>query len=74
MIYHGNASTGWMLWLKYALLKGRPLRKISEIYSEYLLYKDYFSEIRDQFSIHIINLHRPNLPVRDNRLFVIRRV
>ena len=41
---------------------------------DYKLYKDYFSEIRDQFSIHIINLHRPNLPVRDNRLFVIRRV
>lgn len=36
MIYHRNAPTGWMLWLKYAFLKGRPLKKISEIYSEYL--------------------------------------
>ena len=36
MIYHRNAPIGWMLWVKYALLKGRPLRTISEIYSEYL--------------------------------------
>ena len=36
MIYHKNAPTGWMLWMKYALLKGRPLKKMSEIYSEYL--------------------------------------
>jgi hypothetical protein len=43
------------------------------IQKDYKLYKDYFSEIKDQFSIHIINLHRPNRPVSDNRLFVIRR-
>ena len=36
MIYHKNAPTGWMLWIKYALLRGRPLRRLSEIYSEYL--------------------------------------
>ena len=36
MIYHKNSPTGWMLWTKYALLKGRPLKKMSEIYSEYL--------------------------------------
>lgn len=36
MIYHKYAPTGWMLWVKYALLKGRPLKKISEIYSEHL--------------------------------------
>lgn len=36
MIYHKNAPTAWMLWVKYALLKARPLKKISEIFSEYL--------------------------------------
>jgi len=36
MIYHKNAPTGWMLWIKYALLKGKPLKKMSEIYSDYL--------------------------------------
>jgi ubiquinone/menaquinone biosynthesis C-methylase UbiE len=36
MVYHKNAPTGWMLWVKYALLRGRPLRGLSEIYSEYL--------------------------------------
>ena len=40
---------------------------------DYKLYKNYFNEIKDQFSIHIINLYRPNLAVEDNRLFVIRR-
>lgn len=36
MIYHRNAPTGWMLWVKYALLKGKPLRGLNEIYSEHL--------------------------------------
>tara|TARA_B100000787_G_scaffold169423_1_gene160569 strand:+ start:190 stop:1008 length:819 start_codon:yes stop_codon:yes gene_type:complete len=36
MIYHKNAPTGWMLWVRYALLRGRPLRRLSEIYSEHL--------------------------------------
>ena len=36
MIYHKNAPTGWMLWMKYALLKCKPFKKMSEIYSEYL--------------------------------------
>ncbi|MDA8999498.1 class I SAM-dependent methyltransferase, partial [Gammaproteobacteria bacterium] len=36
MVYHTNAPTGWMLWVSYALLRGRPLRGLSEIYSEYL--------------------------------------
>jgi ubiquinone/menaquinone biosynthesis C-methylase UbiE len=36
MIYHRYAPTGWMLWLKYALLKGKPLRGLNEIYSDHL--------------------------------------
>ena len=36
MIYHKNAPTGWMLWLKYGLLKCRPFIKMDEIYSKYL--------------------------------------
>ena len=36
MIYHKNAPTGWMLWVKYALLRGRPFRKLNDIYSDYL--------------------------------------
>ena len=36
MVYHKNSPTGWMLWVKYALLRGRPLRRLSEIYSEHL--------------------------------------
>ena len=36
MIYHRYAPIGCMLWLKYALLRGRPLRKLSDIYSEHL--------------------------------------
>jgi len=36
MVYHKNAPTGWMLWLKYALIKGQPFRGLNEIYAEYL--------------------------------------
>lgn len=36
MIYHKNAPTGWMLWLKYALLKGKPFRSLNSVYSAYL--------------------------------------
>ena len=36
MIYHRNAPIGWMLWLRYALFKGRPFRDLNAIYSEYL--------------------------------------
>ena len=36
MIYHKNAPTGWMLWLRYALLKGKPFRGLNAIYSAYL--------------------------------------
>lgn len=36
MIYHRNSVTGWMLWVKYALLRGRPFRSLKEIYNKYL--------------------------------------
>jgi ubiquinone/menaquinone biosynthesis C-methylase UbiE len=36
MVYHKNAPTGWMLWVKYALLKGKPFRGLNEIYASYL--------------------------------------
>jgi hypothetical protein len=42
--------------------------------NDYRLYKDYFAKTRDKFTIQIFNLHRPNLPVRDNRLIIIRHV
>ena len=35
MIYHTRSITGWMLWTRYSLLKGKIL-PISEIYSKYL--------------------------------------
>lgn len=36
MIYHKYSLTGAMLWLRYALLKGRPSRSLTEIYAEHL--------------------------------------
>ena len=36
MIYHKHAPTGWMLWLRYGLLKLRPFVGMKEIYSSYL--------------------------------------
>ena len=36
MIYHKNAPTGWILWIKYALFKGNPFRGLNAIYSDYL--------------------------------------
>jgi ubiquinone/menaquinone biosynthesis C-methylase UbiE len=36
MIYHKHAPTGWMLWMKYALLKGNPFISLNEIYYQYL--------------------------------------
>jgi ubiquinone/menaquinone biosynthesis C-methylase UbiE len=36
MVYHKNAPVGWMLWTKYALLKGQPFRTLNEIYAAYL--------------------------------------
>jgi SAM-dependent methyltransferase len=36
MIYHRYSMVGYMLWLRYALLKLRPLQSLDEIYSLYL--------------------------------------
>lgn len=36
MIYHKWAMTGYMLWLRYALLAGRPGRGLDFIYAHYL--------------------------------------
>ena len=36
MIYHKYAPIGWMLWIKYGLLKGKLFINLSEIYDKYL--------------------------------------
>lgn len=36
MIYHTWSMVGLMLWLRYALLAGRPWRNLRSIYAEYL--------------------------------------
>lgn len=36
MIYHRYSIVGYMLWLRYALLKGRPFTSLDSIYSRYL--------------------------------------
>ena len=36
MIYHRYSPTGWMLWVKYGLLKGKPWRGLASIYAEHL--------------------------------------
>jgi SAM-dependent methyltransferase len=36
MIYHKHALVGYMLWLRYALLRGRPWRSLNSIYSCHL--------------------------------------
>jgi len=36
MIYHKYSMVGYMLWLRYALLKLRPATSMKEIYSQYL--------------------------------------
>ena len=36
MIYHKHSPTGWMLWIRYALLRGQPFTSLNEIYSKYL--------------------------------------
>jgi len=36
MIYHTYSLTGYMLWLRYGLLVGKPLRSLKEIYAKYL--------------------------------------
>lgn len=36
MIYHKHSLVGYMLWLRYGLLTGRPLRPLSDIYANHL--------------------------------------
>ena len=36
MIYHKWSLVGFMLWLRYALLRGKPLTSLAQIYSQYL--------------------------------------
>ncbi len=36
MIYHKYSLVGYMLWLRYGLLTGRPFRSLSEIYANHL--------------------------------------
>jgi ubiquinone/menaquinone biosynthesis C-methylase UbiE len=36
MIYHKQSPTGWMLWTRYGLLKGKPWKGLASIYAEHL--------------------------------------
>lgn len=36
MVYHKYSVVGFMLWIRYGLLRARPLTPLSEIYAEYL--------------------------------------
>ena len=36
MIYHRASLVGVMLWLRYGLFRGRPLKSLQSIYSQYL--------------------------------------
>lgn len=36
MIYHKYSMVGYMLWLRYGLLRGRPWRTLTEIYGRHL--------------------------------------
>jgi SAM-dependent methyltransferase len=36
MIYHTHSLTGYLLWARYGLLAGRPLRGLGEIYRDHL--------------------------------------
>ena len=36
MIYHKHSLVGYMLWVRYALLMGRPWQSLSDIYSRHL--------------------------------------
>jgi|TARA_B110000971_G_scaffold213214_1_gene243761 hypothetical protein len=42
--------------------------------NDYIAYKDYFVRIQDKFTVQMLNLQRPNLSIRDNRLIIIRHV
>jgi SAM-dependent methyltransferase len=36
MVYHRRSLVGAMLWIRYALLRGRPFRSLDSVYSEHL--------------------------------------
>lgn len=36
MIYHRHSLVGYMLWIRYALLAGKPWRKLSDIFARHL--------------------------------------
>jgi SAM-dependent methyltransferase len=36
MIYHSRSLTGYMLWLRYGLLAGKPFTRLSDIYAAHL--------------------------------------
>jgi SAM-dependent methyltransferase len=36
MVYHKHSMVGYMLWLRYALLAGRPWRTLADIYASHL--------------------------------------
>jgi ubiquinone/menaquinone biosynthesis C-methylase UbiE len=36
MVYHRRSMVGFMLWMRYAFLKGRPFKTLDEVYSEHL--------------------------------------
>ena len=36
MVYHTHSMVGYMLWLRYALLAGRPGRSLADIYARHL--------------------------------------
>ena len=36
MVYHKYSLTGYMLWLRYGLLRGRPFTSLNDIYFNYL--------------------------------------
>jgi ubiquinone/menaquinone biosynthesis C-methylase UbiE len=36
MIYHKHSLAGYMLWSRYALMRGRPFATLEEIYAKYL--------------------------------------
>lgn len=36
MVYHTHSLVGYMLWLRYALLAGRPRRSLADVYAEHL--------------------------------------
>jgi hypothetical protein len=36
MIYHAHSMVGYMLWIRYALLAGKPWRTLGDIYARHL--------------------------------------